>query len=93
MKIQPDERIEYARAVWETFKAINHSSRFGMSPSEFVLIGRWMDQGVPLAVVLQGLHEVNGRVGRLEACERSVEANISRWFKAMGGLPLEGVKE
>lgn len=97
MKLTPDDRIEYARAVWATFQGKAKTKR-DMSNSEFWVVSKWMDRGLPLPVVLRGIVDFGARPRRLEAVVGSVDESISRWHYAMGGLTelpeaghLEGV--
>jgi hypothetical protein len=55
-----------------------------MSNAEYELARSWALRDVPLATVLQGIVETTGTVHRLGACERAVEEQIHRWYRAAG---------
>ena len=81
-----DERMKFIQAIWETFRTVHHVQRTECSNAEFCLAREWAVRGVPLATVLQGITETGGKPKRLEACKNSVEQNIERWARAVGGL-------
>lgn len=83
MRLTREERVFYGRAVWATFRSKAGTLR-DMSNAEFVLVGRWMDRGVLLATVLQGIEDFDGVPRRLEACEASVERENKRARRALG---------
>lgn len=80
--MSPDQRIEYGRAVWSAHQARRRDERI-MSPAEWDLIRRWMDQKIPLRVVLRGIADT-ARAGRsLLYYEPSVTAAIKSWERAL----------
>lgn len=83
MRLTREERLFYARAVWATFRSKAGTLR-DMSNAEFVVIGRWMDRGILLSTVLQGIEDFDGVPRRLEACETSVERENKRVRTALG---------
>lgn len=86
MKLTADDRVHYARAVWQTFQHQAKTKR-DMSNAEYLVISRWMDKGLPLPVVLRGITEFNGKPRRLEACVDGVNKSVAYWHQAMGGVP------
>jgi len=84
--VTPEQRISYSRAVWAAFqyKAKTHRD---MSSAEFYNVGRWMDRGVPLPLVLRAIHEFDGVPRRLEAVASKVDAAYEYWRQAIGGVP------
>lgn len=80
-----EERISYARTVWYDFQ---QKAKIGRecSSSEWHVLAKWMDRGLPLFVVLRGIQDFSGRPRRLEAVVPSVEAARDYHFKAVGGL-------
>lgn len=83
MRLTREERVFYARAVWATFRSKSGLLR-DMSNAEFVLIGRWIDRQVPLAVVAQGIEDFDGVPRRLEAVAAAVDREHARYRTAMG---------
>ena len=81
-----DQRIEYVRAVLETFCTQFKRRENLITNAEYELARRWALRGVPLATVLGGIVETTGKPRTLMACERSVEESIERWAKAVGSL-------
>lgn len=81
--MRSEDRPTYASAVWETFRERFQPGRLTMSTAEFAMVIRpWMDQDVPLAVVLEGLANVEGKPRTLHACQRAVDAEIKRWARS-----------
>ena len=78
-----DDRVEYGKAVWETFCTKHGISRGGTS-AEWNLISKWMDAGHVLAIVLRGIEETGGKPRTLHACERAVDEAVARWASAAG---------
>lgn len=96
--LNADQRVEFVRTLWDTFREQFKVRRDCMRADEYHLAYGWAKRGVPLAVILQGIVETTGKPGTLMACERGVEENVSRWAQAVGGLtelpepgPLEDV--
>ena len=81
-----EQRMEFIRIVLETFAETHKVKRNFVPNSEYHLVYKWANRGIPLATVLQGINEAGGKPRTLCACERSVEESIERWGKAMGGL-------
>lgn len=83
MKLTAEDRIHYARACWDTFCAEHKVKRFGMTPAEFHLVGKWMDAQVPLMIALRGITETGGKPGTLLACEEAVSRAFAYYRQAM----------
>lgn len=81
--MKAEDRIHYAQAVWETFCQQHKVRRFGMSHSEFYLVGQWMDKDIPLPVVLRGITETSGQPKTLLACEVPVQRAYEYYRQAM----------
>ena len=78
--------MDFIRIVLETFAETHKVRRNFVPNSEYYLVYKWANRGIPLATVLQGISEAGGKPRTLFAGERSVEENIERWSKAVGGL-------
>ena len=83
MKLTADERIAFAQAVWASFTNTHHVRRFGMSPVEFYLVGKWMDAEIPLPIVFRGISETAGSPRTLLACEAAVQRAYQYYRSAM----------
>lgn len=83
MTLTPDERISYMQAVWETFQAKAKTQR-DMTNAEYHQVSKWLDDGIPLFVVLRGIAEFSGKPRRLEAVEVPVEKALAYRVKAVG---------
>lgn len=81
-----DQRVEFVRTLWDTFREQFKVRRDCMTQAEYHLAYGWAKRGVPLAVILQGIVETTGEPRTLMACERAVDENIGRWLKAVCGL-------
>ena len=77
-----DDRVKYSRAVFAEFVSAHRSRIF--SSAEFDLVRRWIDRGIPLATVLQGIRETGGNPRTLHACERAVDEQAKRRSQALG---------
>ena len=77
-----ETRIEYVRIVWDTFCQV-HKIKREISNAEWHLARKWAMTGVPVATVLQGIHETTGKIRRLEACDRAVQENVGRHGQAV----------
>lgn len=80
-----DQRIQFARTVWYEFQRKARTKR-EMSSTEWHVLSKWMDRGLPLSVVLRGLTDFAGQPRRLEGIVASVEESVERWHKAVGSL-------
>lgn len=83
MKLNPEERVLYIQAVWETFQKQAQTKR-DASNREYYYMARWLDGGIPLAVVLQTLDELSFRPRRLEAVDQQIGKAFTYWKQAMG---------
>ena len=86
MPLTGPDREEYVRQVFEHFAAVHNDQRLSSTLTEYDLARHWATRGVPLAVVLQGISDTAGKPRRLQACQRAVDAEISRWSQSMGGV-------
>lgn len=77
-----DERLEYARAVWAEFVRKTGSTR-QMSCAEWGVLAQWMDQDIPLRIVLRALDDTKGRGHTLVYYEKPVEAAARFWGRAV----------
>jgi hypothetical protein len=82
--VRYEDRPSYADAVWESFRERFGIQRLTASSVEGVLVSRWMDRGIPLAIVLRGVGETGGRPMNLTACEKPVERAVEYWQQASG---------
>lgn len=87
MKLTAEERIEYGRIVWQHFIQKRKAVQPDMRTAEYDIIRRWMDRGIPLAVVLRGIADCKGKPRTLMGCEAAVEDAIRYYFQAIGGPP------
>jgi hypothetical protein len=84
VSIRREDRPGYAEAIWSEFCSRAKHERI-ISPAEFRLVERWMEQGIPLPVVFRGFDDFRDRPRRLEAMELPVQRAYEYWFQAMGG--------
>lgn len=54
-----------------------------MSPAEFYVLSGWMDQGIPLPVILRAFGEFKGTPRKLEAMQAPVRRAYDYYRKAM----------
>lgn len=85
MRLTPEQRIEYLRAVWTNFQKKARTRR-EMSNAEFWIASKWLDRGLPLPVVLRAVQDFAGQPRRLEALAQGVEVAARHHFTAVGGL-------
>lgn len=83
MKLTADERVAYLQAVWDAFQTKAQISR-DWSSAEYHVAARWLDQGIPLFVVLRAVQDFNGRPRRLGAVEQPVANAVAYWRQAIG---------
>lgn len=55
-----------------------------MSPDEWDLVAGWMRDGIPLRVVLRGIHDVKGRGRSLRYYAGSVNEAARQWAQRVG---------
>lgn len=84
-KLTADERIKYAQAAWGNFQDKAKTER-DMTNSEYYLVAKWMDAGIPLWCVLRGINDFDGKPKRLEAVVASVERVYEYGLQAVGPL-------
>ena len=80
------DEVGYVYAIWETFRRKHAPDRLMASNREGMLIRRWIDQQIPLPVVLRAIDEFQGTARRLEAFEVPVERAYQYWRDAMGAI-------
>lgn len=83
MKLTGDERLAYLRAVWGEFSKKAEITR-DWSSAEYHVAARWLDQGIPLFVILRAIEDFNGKPRRLGAIEQPVANAVDYWRKAVG---------
>ena len=83
--VPEEQRGEYAEAVWQAFINRTKQPTRLMSPQEFSLLKRWMDEGVPLRVVLRGISETRATGRLLNYFESSVRVEYERVHVALSG--------
>ena len=83
----PKERESYARQVWQAFKAHGKPSHRItldlMSPSEWHLLLAWMDEAIPLRIVLRAFEDTKGQGTTLRYYRSSVEQAYKHWLEAV----------
>lgn len=77
------EKAVYANAVWDEFCRISGRNWF-MSPDEWDLVAGWMRDGIPLRIVLRGIHDVKGRGRSLRYYAGSVNEAARQWAQRIG---------
>lgn len=84
----PDDRIEYARIVWQEWLTRRQDNGMGFqTPAEWFLITQWMDAEIPLRIVLRGMRDCAGKIGprtQLTYIQSSVEEAARHWRLAVG---------
>ena len=80
-----EDRPTFAAAVWDEFCKLSGQERC-MSPAEWYVLSGWMDQQIPLPVILRAFGEFQGKPRKLEAMQTPVRKAAEYWFKAMGGI-------
>ena len=83
--MRTEDRVHFARAVWSEFQKLSGQERC-MSPAEFWVLSGWMDQGIPLPVILRAFGEFRGKPRKLEAMQTPVRKAYDYYRQAMGGL-------
>ena len=78
----PAERLDYSRTVWAEFVRKTGSTR-QMSCAEWGVLAGWMDQDIPLRIVLRALDDTKGRGHTLVYYEKPVAAAARFWAKAV----------
>jgi hypothetical protein len=82
--VPEDQRQEYADAVWQAFLAkTGERVTRDMSSLEFDVLKRWMDAGIPLAVVLRGITDTRGKGRMLGYFASSVQEAVEMQRKAV----------
>ena len=78
----PAERLDYSRAVWAEFRRKTGTQR-AMSCAEWGVLAGWMDQDIPLRIILRALQDTNGRGRTLVYYEKPVEAAARFWARTI----------
>jgi hypothetical protein len=79
------DREVYAAAVWAEFLRLSGEPETRMaSPGEWTQLKRWIDQGVPLRIVLRGMSDTKGKGARLNYYGPSVDEAVGKWRRALG---------
>jgi uncharacterized protein YdaU (DUF1376 family) len=79
------EPEEYGRLVWSAFVRLRGSETPRARATEYALIRRWYDQGIPVRVVLQALSDSRQRLAQARSLLYAgpiVEQELSRWQRA-----------
>jgi hypothetical protein len=88
--VTSDDRIEYARIVWQAWcdrRGQTERDIAFMTPAEWFQITRWMDAEVPLRIVLRGMQDCAGKIGprtQIMYIASSVEEAHQHWARAVG---------
>lgn len=80
-----DEKVEYTQAVWQAVCERRRSETPEMSSAEFDVIRRWMDQRVPLSVVLRAVKDSSKPPPNVRYLAPVVKEAYSKWRHAMTG--------
>lgn len=85
--MKPEDRIEYARIVWQEWCTRRGDEGLGlMSSAEWDLLAGWMDAEIPLRIVLRGIQDCAGKITartQLMYVSSSVEEAVAQWRKAV----------
>lgn len=84
--MKSEDRPTFARAVWSEFVKLSGRER-EMSAAEWYVLSKWMDQSIPLPVILRAFEEFQGKPRRLEALVVPVDKAYAYWRQAMGCIP------
>jgi uncharacterized protein YdaU (DUF1376 family) len=80
------QREQYGRAVWDAWREKRGRGGPEMSSAEWDLIAKWMDQSVPLRVVLRGIADCRGQLTPskpLTYAAPAVREAIQQWRKSI----------
>ena len=77
-----EDRPTFARAVWAEFQRLAGTQR-DPSAAEFWVLSGWMDQGIPLPVILRAFSEFQGKPRKLEAMQTPVRRAYEYYRQAM----------
>ena len=75
-------RMIYARTVWAEFVKKTGTKR-AMTCAEWGVLVGWMDQDIPLRIVLRALDDTKGKGRTLVYYEKPVEAAARHWARAV----------
>ncbi len=81
--MRSEDRVTYARCVWDEFCKLSGQQR-DMTCQEFYVLSGWMDKSIPLPVILRAFGEFNGRPRKLGAMEGPVDRAYRYYRQAMG---------
>jgi hypothetical protein len=83
-----EHRTDYAREIWKAWLERRQDNGMGFqTPAEWFLITKWMDQEIPLRIVLRGIQDCAGKIGprtSLLYVESSVNEAYRHWRLAIG---------
>jgi len=88
--VSPSSEESYYGAV-ESHFVLRRGSPLFITPSEWALVSRWEEQGIPLHVVMDGIDRVferprtSARTRKLSYCRQTVEAAFRRFREGMLG--------
>lgn len=80
--MRSEDRPTFARCVWDEFCKLSGVERC-ISPAEFYVLEGWMDQQIPLPVILRAFGEFKGKPRKLEAMQVPVRRAYEFWRRAM----------
>lgn len=80
--MRQEDREHVARAVWSEFEKLSGRERC-CSPAEWDTLSRWMDESIPLPVILRAFGEFAGRPRVLTAMEAPVKRAYAYYRQAM----------
>lgn len=86
-RLSREEREEYGQEVWRAFCKRRGSTNPRMSSREFNQILRWLEDRVPLSVVVQGIEGCGGKPHTLNYCAPAVQQELERVSAALGRPP------
>lgn len=83
--VPEEQRAEYAEAVREAFAEKTGRPTYQILGDDYYWLKRWMDAGVRLSVVLQGIRETRGIGHKLAYYNSSVQTEHNRVSLALSG--------
>ena len=82
VSMRVEDRATFARCVWSEFCKLSGQTR-DMTCAEWYTLSGWMDQSIPLPVILRAFGEFNGRPRVLSAMEGPVLRAYRYYRQAM----------
>jgi hypothetical protein len=77
-----EQRQEYAQTIWQAYCAKYGIAEWRMSSNDWNVILGWMDRGLPLRYVLQGIADAGTRGRTLSYCVPAVDDETARVIRA-----------